>query len=137
MATTPHQRFETDLAVRYRDLDPRGHVNHAVYVTYLEEAKAAFFEDVIGVPLDEAPTVVRALEVDYAGSITLDEEVSIELVVTDIGRTSFTIEYDLLTGPDRVATGTTVSVFIEPTTGNPQLLPDDWRESLGGTKEST
>lgn len=135
--TTTRRAYETDLTVRYRDLDPRGHVNHAVYVTYFEEAKAAFFEDVLGVPLDEAPTVVRALEVDYAGSITLDEEVTVDLVVTDIGTTSFTIEYDLFTGRDRVATGSTVSVFIEPATGQPRPLPDDWRDSLGGSKQAT
>ena len=29
--------------VRFRDLDPMGHVNNAVFLTYLEQARVAFF----------------------------------------------------------------------------------------------
>jgi acyl-CoA thioester hydrolase len=35
--------------VRFRDLDPMGHVNNAVTVTYFEHGRAAFFRDHFGV----------------------------------------------------------------------------------------
>ena len=29
---------EKEIEIRWRDLDPYGHVNHAVFLTYLEES---------------------------------------------------------------------------------------------------
>lgn len=37
---------ETPLAVRWSDLDPYGHVNHAVYLTYLEHARITALESI-------------------------------------------------------------------------------------------
>ena len=31
--------------VRFRDLEPMGHVNNAVFLTYLEQARVAFFAE--------------------------------------------------------------------------------------------
>ncbi len=45
--------FERLVPVRWRDTDAQGHVNHAVFLTYLEEARDAFFEHVIGASLAE------------------------------------------------------------------------------------
>jgi hypothetical protein len=42
------RKVETDVRILYRDRDPLKHVNNAVYVTYLEEARAAFHESVVG-----------------------------------------------------------------------------------------
>ena len=40
--------FERLVPVRWRDTDAQGHVNHAVFLTYLEEARDAFYAQVIG-----------------------------------------------------------------------------------------
>ena len=37
-------RFDVELAVRYRDLDTLGHVNNAVYATYLEQARTRYVD---------------------------------------------------------------------------------------------
>lgn len=68
--------YTTD--VRYRDLDPRGHVNHVVYVSYMEQAKGAFLREVVGVALDEVNTVVRSLDVEYERSIESDQQVTVD-----------------------------------------------------------
>ncbi|MDP7295778.1 MAG: thioesterase family protein, partial [Vicinamibacterales bacterium] len=38
------QTFHYSITVRFRDCDELGHVNNAVYFTYLEEARWAFFQ---------------------------------------------------------------------------------------------
>ena len=38
--------FERLVHVRWRDTDALGHVNHAVFLTYLEEARDAFYAEV-------------------------------------------------------------------------------------------
>ena len=40
--------FETTIGVRYRDIDAMGHVNNAVYATYLEQARVRYVDHVLG-----------------------------------------------------------------------------------------
>lgn len=119
--------YTTD--VRYRDLDPRGHVNHVVYVSYMEQAKGAFLREVVGVPLDEVNTVVRSLDVEYERSIESGQEVTVELRVENVGETSFTIDYRLSADGEEVASAETVSVLLDED-GTPRPIPDDWRRRI-------
>lgn len=119
--------YTTD--VRYRDLDPRGHVNHVVYVSYMEQAKGAFLREVVGVPLDEVNTVVRSLDVEYERSIESGQEVTVELRVENVGETSFTIDYRLSADGEEVASAETVSVLLDEG-GKPRPIPDDWRRRI-------
>lgn len=57
--------FTLPIEVRFRDLDVMGHLNNAVYASYLEQARAEYFQSVLASPLDEVPTVLVHLEVDY------------------------------------------------------------------------
>ena len=52
--------FEHPVDVRWRDVDALGHVNHAVFLTYLEEGRDAFFTRALGDPI----YVVARLEID-------------------------------------------------------------------------
>lgn len=124
----PTYSYTTD--VRYRDLDPRGHVNHVVYASYLEQAKGRFLKEVVGVPLDESNTVVRKLDVEYERSIESGREVTVDLRVTNVGETSFTIEYEMADDDAIVATARTVSVLLDPETGRPRSIPEEWRERI-------
>ncbi|NIS30651.1 MAG: acyl-CoA thioesterase, partial [Actinobacteria bacterium] len=66
--------FTVSLPVRFRDLDPMGHVNNAVYATYLEHARARYFRDVVGEALPTADTVLVHLSVDYRAPIDMDAD---------------------------------------------------------------
>jgi acyl-CoA thioester hydrolase len=57
--------YTTDIEVRYRDLDTMGHVNNAVYATYLEQARMDYFRDLLGLTMDDVQGVIAHLEIDY------------------------------------------------------------------------
>ena len=60
--------FVHEEQVRFRDLDPMGHVNNAVFLTYLEQARVAFFAQAgAATGLEAAAFPVRA--VDGAGPV--------------------------------------------------------------------
>ena len=121
--------YTHEIAVQYRDLDPRSHVNHAVYVSYMEQAKGRFMADELGVALDEVDTVVRHLELDYLDSIEAGRTVAVTVRPADVGETSFTLDYELRVSGDAVATGRTVSVLLGE--AGPRPLPEEWRAVLG------
>ena len=58
--------FEHQVDVRWRDVDALGHVNHAVFLTYLEEGRDAFFAQTLA--SDPIYVVVR-LEVDLRAEV--------------------------------------------------------------------
>ena len=130
-----HRTYTHDIEVQYRDLDPRRHVNHVVYASYLEQAKGRFFNDVLDTSLVDTSTVVRSLEVDYRAPIDPDETVRVKLGPVSVGESSLRIEYELSVEEEVVATARTVSVRLGED-GRPEPVPDAWRERLAPYDDS-
>jgi acyl-CoA thioester hydrolase len=92
--------FEHQVNVRWRDTDALGHVNNAVYLTYLEEARDAFYLRALGDPI----YVVVRLEIDFRAEVRhADRSVSVEIAVERMGTTSLTTREILRTADGEVA----------------------------------
>ena len=87
--------FEHEVTVRWRDTDALGHVNHAVFLTYLEEGRDAFYTRTLGA--DPNYVVVR-LEVDLRAEVRYpDRRVTVRIEVERVGTTSLTTRETILT----------------------------------------
>jgi acyl-CoA thioester hydrolase len=123
--------YETELGVRFRDVDAMGHVNNAVYATYLEQARVDYYADVLGVGLDDIDTVLVSLEIDYRSEIELsDGSVTIAMGVRNIGESSVTVGYEVRVGDRVAATAETVQVYVDPEGGGSRPLPEAWVEEM-------
>lgn len=122
--------YVTEIDVRFRDLDPNDHVNNAIYVTYVEQARAEWYEDVVGTTLGEAPTVLAHLEVDYHRSIELGEVVEVRMRTDELGRSSLPMSYELRVDGELVATAETIQVTVDPETDRSIPIPEEWRERI-------
>lgn len=134
-------QYELEVGVRFRDLDPMKHVNNAVYLSYLEQARAGFFAEVIGERLEDVDTVLAYLEIDYRRPIEADDEVTVALGVDELGSSSIPIDYEIRLGepggePTVAATAETVQVLVDFETGSSRPLPDAWRKRIADWKES-
>jgi acyl-CoA thioester hydrolase len=115
--------FRHRLSVRFRDCDPLGHVNHAVYLTYLEQARFTLWREQLGFVarrsgLQDNPSVGLILaraEVDYRAQARYGDELEVRLSLDRIGRTSFTYGYEIVDVPTdrRVAEAKTVLVLFD------------------------
>jgi len=93
--------FERPVHVRWRDTDAQGHVNHAVFLTYLEEGRDAFYAQVLG--SDPSYVVVR-LEVDLRAEVRHpDQEVTVRIAAERLGTTSLITREAILTPSGEVA----------------------------------
>jgi acyl-CoA thioester hydrolase len=93
--------FERLVTVRWRDTDALGHVNHAVFLTYLEEARDAFYAQILG--SDPIYVVVR-LEVDLRAEVRHeDRTVAVQVAVERVGTTSLTTRETIVTAAGRLA----------------------------------
>lgn len=128
-------QYKLDIQVRFRDLDPMKHVNNAVYLSYLEQARARYFADVLGERLEDVDTVLVHLEIDYRRQIEADDRVTVALGVDEPGSSSIPIDYEIRTeSPDGetavAATAETVQVLVDFETESSRPLPDAWRERI-------
>ena len=118
-------------AVRFNDCDPMGHVNNAVFLTYLEQARIAFFEQHrLSVALDDMNLIVARVEIDFRAPVRLGEEVEVAVRATRFGTKSFDFEYELRVDGATVAEAKSVQVAYDYGRREPVALPDDWREKL-------
>jgi len=116
-------RYQSKKYVRWDDLDAFGHVNNAVYLTYAQEARFAWS----GI----LEMVVARAEVDFIAPIyDGDTFLDIELWVSAIGNSSFTMTYELKMKGELVARVKTVQVTVDMSTKKSQSIGDEQRAFL-------
>ena len=117
--------------VRFRDLDPMGHVNNAVFLTYIEQARVAFFAAVgAASELEDMTLIVARVEIDFKAPVRLGQEVEISVRASRFGTKSFDFEYVLRVDGDVVAEAKSVQVAYDYERRAPMPLPEEWRERL-------
>lgn len=113
----------------WRDMDALQHVNNAVYLTYLENAREAWWREVAGA-YDIFPFTLARVEIDYRSSATWRDDVDVRLAVARIGNTSFDLAYRLVAGDRLVAEARTVLVMMDEGQKNPVRIDDATREKM-------
>jgi acyl-CoA thioester hydrolase len=121
--------FERLVPVRWRDTDAQGHVNHAVFLTYLEEGRDAFYTQAIGV--DPIYVVVR-IEMDLRAEVRHpDQQVTVRIQAERLGTTSLTTRETVLTPAGEVAAeARVVTVRWDPGQRQPVPFSQDERTRL-------
>lgn len=126
-------RFSTILEVRWRDLDPLGHVNNAVYFTYLEQARTHYLRELGIASSDPAGIGIILAEAScqFKSPLELSERVTIHTRVSQLRNSSFIFEYRAEGEDGRlVATARTVQVCYDYQAQRPIPIPDEWREAI-------
>jgi acyl-CoA thioester hydrolase len=146
----------TEITVRYRDLDAMGHVNNAVYLTYFEHARFAYFTELVrslGLeagpgdpsnprqiafgPFEDSEFVVAESNVRYRAPAHLGDRLHCSVRVSRISRKTFVFEYVIRAGESfeagqLVAEGHTVQVFFDPATGRSRTRPEWFVSAIAG-----
>ncbi len=81
MKTTPDQPHRTSITVRGYELDSYGHVNNAVYLQYLEQARWVFMKDkdlLTHINNEELFLVVTETHIRYIREANLFDELIVE-----------------------------------------------------------
>ncbi|MFT4946771.1 MAG: acyl-CoA thioester hydrolase [Natronomonas sp.] len=120
---------ETEIDVRFRDLDPMGHVNNAVYASFLEHARTLYIDDVFGGRPEEINVALVNLEIDFKRQVRFRETVTVGVGVTELGESSVTMEYEVRTGGELAATARTILVALDDE-GDSRAMPEGIREAI-------
>jgi len=123
------------LVVRFRDCDAFGHVNNAVYLTYLEQARFTLWQQQFRSASgeDQRPGLIMArVEIDYRAQARYGDELDVRLALDAIGRSSFTYSYDVIDAAagGLVARAKTVQVHFDYAHNRSVTIDDDLRARL-------
>lgn len=124
------QTYSTPVEVRFSDLDVYGHVNSAVYFTYLETARIKLLCDIFRESSQQGIVkLVARAECDYKCPILLNDELLVTLWVARIGRSSFDLEYRLHDSREKTfATARTTMVCFDTKKKVTIPVPESLRE---------
>ena len=123
---------EKQIEIRWRDQDAYGHVNNAVYLTYLEEVRDEWLERALGDSGDAWGYVTARVAIDFRRELTQDDDAIVaRLWLTRIGTSSVTTREEIVTvGGELAAEAEAVLVARDGETGRSRPLSDAERAAL-------
>jgi acyl-CoA thioester hydrolase len=121
--------FERQVPVRWRDTDALGHVNHTVFLTYLEEGRDAFYAQTLD---GEPDYVVARIEIDLRAEVRhADRRVTVRIQAERLGTTSLTTRETILApSGEVVAEARVVTVRWDPRQHKPVPFSEAERARL-------
>jgi acyl-CoA thioester hydrolase len=125
-------RFVHAQEVTFRDLDVFGHVNNAVYLTYIENARLGYLREALGVEsLEDLLVILAKVRIDFRSRASLGEVLEIGARVSRIGTKSLDVDHEVR-GPDArlVAVASTTLVTFDYRGDTTMPVPDLWRERI-------
>ncbi|MFC1661066.1 acyl-CoA thioesterase [Gemmatimonadota bacterium] len=118
--------------VRFKDIDLGGHAHHSLALVFFEEARAAYWKDVVGRgSLDEVDFIMAEARVRYHARILYPLRMKVGVRVATLGRKHFVMEY-LIVDPEGVhlASGETTMIMYDYHGGRSKRVPDGVRKCI-------
>jgi acyl-CoA thioester hydrolase len=121
---------EVKIAIRWRDVDAYGHVNNAVFLNYLEEARDRLVESLFGERAWDF--VIARVAIDFRRELQQrDREVLVRCGVTGFGNSSVRTHEQVLTMDGKLsAEAASVIVARDPEAGRSRPLTEAERSIL-------
>ena len=126
-------KIVADVQVRFSDTDALGHVNNAVYLSYLESARVDYLRELLGArKIEELGVIIARVEIDYKSPAFHHETLRVGCRVEEIGGSSIRMDYrveDKETGR-LVALAKSVLVAYDYAAARVVRVRDEWREKM-------
>ena len=129
----PAFRVVVDLHPRFRDTDAMGHINNAVYVTYLEVARQVYWPRLDGSQdYRKVPFILAQVHCDFRSEALVSEVLEIGIRCDWIGVKSFAFVYEIRekTTQRLVVEASTVQVCYDYASGRSVPMTDALRRTL-------
>lgn len=133
MPTPEKYKHTTHITVRFADLDAMGHLNHAKYLTFMEQARVQYIQLICELTdgWENFGVILASVTCDYIKPVSFAEIVTIYTRCSRLGGKSFDMDYVLVNGNDEtVATGKTTMVAFDYPTNQTISIPDVWRNKI-------
>jgi len=129
-------RFYHPIEVRYGDLDPQGHVNHAKHLTFFEQARIAYLIALGLFSKDqsfmEIGVILADVHITYVEPVYFGQNVKVGVHISRLGNKSMTWEQNIVdagTGRE-AARGEVIMVTYDYRAEKTISIPQEWRGKI-------
>lgn len=122
--------FRILIDVRFGDIDGMGHVNNAMYLTYFETARAAYYMQLRGYrDITQIDVIIAEITARYHNPAVFGDQLELGTRVSRMGTKSFDMEYLIVRRSDqqRIASGHSVQVMYDYASQRSIPIPDELR----------
>ncbi|HEB52324.1 MAG TPA: acyl-CoA thioesterase [bacterium] len=122
-------RFETEVPLRWVDVDSAGVVNNAVFLSLMEQARYAYFRHLGLLDDHRVPFVLAEANVRFLRPGRLGMNVAVAVATSRLGGSSFDMHYEVRAGEEVLVEAKAVLVFVDEAT-RPTEIPAPFREAV-------
>jgi acyl-CoA thioester hydrolase len=129
-------KHKTSIEVRFADVDAFGHVNNAKYLTYFEQARVKYFNDIVDWTYDwsKEGIILAKADIDFIKPIHFRDDIVVFTRCSRLGNKSFDLQYQLMSYKDGgeilMSDCTTVMVAFDYVNKKSIGLPDKWKQVI-------
>ena len=127
-------KFTINIPIRFKDIDYMGHVNNAVFFTFFEEGRKAFFYEIIKISnLDNFNFILAHSSCDFLKPVKMNDQIALQLWIDNMGNKSFTFIYKLISRKDDsvvYAKGKSVQVFFDYKKNRTIAIPKEFYDKV-------
>lgn len=132
----PNFKHKTPIEVRFADVDAFGHVNNAKYLTYFEQARVKYFNDIVDWTYDwsKEGIILAKADIDFIRPIHFRDEIVVFTRCARLGNKSFDLQYQIMSYKDGeeilMSDCTTVMVAFDYVSKKSIVVPEEWKQVL-------
>ncbi len=126
-------RLVVPLQVRFRDTDAMGHLNNAVYVTFLEVGRQEYWRQVLKVrSYTDCGIILANTKIEFRSPAFVSDLLEVGIRATRLGKSSFDFAYEIRTQGDGrlIAEATSVQVMFDYSVRRPRPITDRERAHM-------
>ena len=125
-------RFQYAVPVRFKDIDIGGHAHHSHALVYFEEARAAYWREVVGKPgLDDVDYILAEVHIRYHARVLWPQELRVGVRVSRLGKRHFEMAYEVRGSEgELLISGRSTQVLYDYEAGRPKALEEEAREAI-------
>ncbi|MCK5944464.1 MAG: acyl-CoA thioesterase [Planctomycetes bacterium] len=127
-------RFDTDVPLRWVDVDSAGVVNNAVYLSLTEQARFAYFSHLGLLQDHQVPFVLAEATVQWLRPGRLGMAITVAAATTRLGNSSFEMNYEIRNGDEVLCKAKAALVFVDEAM-QPRPIPQDFRDTVAQFEE--
>ena len=129
--------YSVPVEVRFNDIDGMGHVNNALFLTYLEHCRMRFFTEEAGSKSErDFPFILAHAAIDYRAPLKIGHSPVVKMWTSRIGGKSWDFDYEIKDKKTGVvyATAKTVQVAYDYQLEKSDVLGGDLLGFIKGLK---
>ncbi len=120
---------DTEIQIRYADIDSLNHVNNAIFLSYLELGRIDFLRKKAGEDFFSRNSIVMArIEIDYVSTIFIQDRLVCRTWIEKVGRTSIVFGNTLIKNGETVCANVRSTAVLVNYSGEKEEVPDRIRK---------